>query len=285
MNKSESNGNPQRPEEALTLHTNAHRLYELIPEAVGTSIEERDMTLRDFWRIIRNHAVMIVAGTLGITALVLVWMALGSDYYEGSARIEIGLESQSPPPGDSASRDLEVRIDPAYLGTQLQIIRSPMLLQEVVDALDLQHDRVYTRYLTRRGRRFRELLRLSWIAKHDEQLDQEPDQPVLTAALHSSSSEAQVLEAKQLEPYITDLQKRLTIEPVREPSAPLKDTRIITITVRHPSRVHAAKLANALADAYVYNNEAQKARAGKTTNDYLQRRIADLQTEIRGNEE
>src|SRR2546428_12653889 len=102
MNKSESNGNPQRPEEALTLHTNAHRLYELIPEAVGTSIEERDMTLRDFWRIIRNHAVMIVAGTLGITTFVFVWVAVGPDYYGGCSRIEIGLgKTETPPSGSS----------------------------------------------------------------------------------------------------------------------------------------------------------------------------------------
>src|SRR5437667_10153611 len=121
--------------------------------------EERQMTLRDHWRIMRNHARLIISTAVVVTLLVTVWTMLSPDYYEGSARVEIDLETADPLPSEPETR--VAALDPAYFATQLQIIRSALVLEQVVKALDLPHDTIYKRYLGNGWRKNRPLLRLA----------------------------------------------------------------------------------------------------------------------------
>src|SRR5207244_7687327 len=47
----------------------------------------------------------------------------------------------------------------------------------------------------------------------------------------------------------------------------------------------AAKVVNAIAETYVYNNLEKKSETNATTGDFLQKRIAELKQRIRGDEE
>jgi len=47
----------------------------------------------------------------------------------------------------------------------------------------------------------------------------------------------------------------------------------------------AAKVANAIADTFVLSNLEQKTKFTATTGDFLQQRIAELQSQIRNDEE
>ena len=254
----------------------AQRL-ELVYGAEGS--EERQMTLRDHWRIMRNHARLIISTAVVVTLLVTVWTMLSPDYYEGSARVEIDLETADPLPSEPETR--VAALDPAYFATQLQIIRSPMVLEQVVKALDLPHDPIYKRYVGTGGRKIRQLLRLAFLAKKDPLIEGEPEEPPLATALDPAISHEDLKRSKDLEPFVRDLQRRLTVEPVKEPSSAIKDTRLVSIVVRHPSPMLAAKLANAIADALVHSSKERRLQAGKTTNAYLTHRIDDLQSEIR----
>jgi polysaccharide biosynthesis transport protein len=246
--------------------------------------DEREMTLRDHWQILRNHAWVIIPTVVAVTLMATVLLALSPDFYEGHARVEINLEGATPPPGETENHFSAVDMDPAYFATQLQIIRSPMVLEQVVKALDLQHDAIYKRHMAVGGRKLRQLLRLAFLARKDQLIEEELEGPLLATALNPSVSPEELKKSKELEPFVRDLQKRLTVEPVKEPSSAVKDTRLVSIIVRHPSPALAAKLANAISDAVVYSNRARKLQAGKTTNAYLMARIDGLQSKIRDDE-
>src|SRR5207244_454490 len=185
----------------------AQRL-ELVYGAEGS--EERQMTLRDHWRIMRNHARLIISTAVVVTLLVTVWTMLSPDYYEGSARVEIDLETADPLPSEPETR--VAALDPAYFATQLQRIRSPMVLEQVVKALDLPHDPIYKRYMGTGGRKIRQLLRLAFLAKKDPLIEGEPEEPPLATALDPAISHEDLKRSKDLEPFVRDLQRRLTVE-------------------------------------------------------------------------
>src|SRR5579859_4167396 len=140
--------------------------------------DEREMTLRDHWRIMRNHKWLIISAVVAATLMVTVWVALGPDYYEGHARVEINFEGATPPPSETENHFSAFDMDPAYFATQLQIIRSPMVLQQVVEALDLPHDEIYKRHMAVGGRKLRQLLRLTFLAKKDPLIEIEADGPL-----------------------------------------------------------------------------------------------------------
>lgn len=250
----------------------------------GGDGQERDMTLRDHWQILRNRIWIILLTVGGFTLLVTAWLALSPDYYEGHARVEIGLENANPPISDTESR-LPVDLDPAYFATQLQIMKSPMVLEQVAKALDLQNDTIYKRHMAVGGRKIRYLLRLAFLAKKDPLIETEQEGPLVTKALDSVATPEELKKSKELEPIVRDLQMRLTVEPVKEPSSVLKDTRLVSIVVKHPSPLLAAKLANAIADAVVFSNRARKLQAGKTSNVHLTGQINELQSKIREDEQ
>jgi capsular exopolysaccharide synthesis family protein len=246
--------------------------------------EEREMTLRDHWQILRKHVWLIVLMTGVMTAGVTGWLSLSPDYYEGKARVEIDLEYANPPPSETEVRPSPVDMDPAYFATQLEIMRSPMVLEQVVKALDLRNDPIYKKHMGLGGRMIRYMLRMSFLAKKDPLIETEHEGPLVSKALEPEATAEELRKSKELEPYVRALQKKLTVEPVKEPSSSVKDTRLVSITVNHPSPMLAAKLANAIADAVVYMNRARKLQAAKTTNAYLTNRIDELQAKIRNDE-
>jgi len=277
----ESNGHAKDlPGNALAERATEPQVLELLYGANRNA--EREITLRDYWRIIRNHAWLIILIPGVFSLMIAAWLALGPDYYEGHARIEIDLINPSPPPTDN--RQPPVEMDPEYFATQLQIIRSPMVLEQVAKAMDLEHDPIYKKYMAKGGGKIRQLLRLSFLAKKDPMIDGESEGSLLTATLNPAVSPDELKKSKELEAFVRDLQGRLTVEPIREPSSAVKDTRLVSVVVRHPSPALASRLANAIADAMALSNKEGKQQAGKTTNVYLARRIDDLQSEIREDE-
>src|SRR5947207_13466530 len=78
---------------------NAQRL-ELVYGAEGS--EERQMTLRDHWSIMRNHARRIISTAAVVTLLVTVWRIQPTDYYERSPRPETDVETSDPLPSAPA---------------------------------------------------------------------------------------------------------------------------------------------------------------------------------------
>jgi capsular exopolysaccharide synthesis family protein len=75
------------------------------------------------------------------------------------------------------------------------------------------------------------------------------------------------------------------VEPVKEARGYYKETRLIDITYTHTAPEVTAKVVNAIAETYVFSNLEKRTEANSTTGDFLQKRIAELQQQIRTAEE
>jgi len=108
----------------------------------------------------------------------------------------------------------------------------------------------------------------------------------LTASMAPASSSEDLAEAKRLAPYVGPLQGGLKVEPVRESRGGLyKETRLIDISYQHGDPATAARITNAVADTFVRANLEKKNETNTSTSEFLSRRVAELQTQIRTDEE
>lgn len=120
--------------------------------------------------------------------------------------------------------------------------------------------------------------------KQDE--TKQPKELPLTASMAPATSSEDLAEAKRLAPYVAALQGGLKVEPVRESRGGLyKETRLIDISYQHGDPATAARITNAVADTFVRANLEKKNETNTTTSEFLSRRVAELQTQIRTDEE
>ena len=87
-----------------------------------------------------------------------------------------------------------------------------------------------------------------------------------------------VSETNHYEPYVEMLQSQLSVKQ-------LNDTRIIEIRFKHQDPEVAEKINNMIAETFVLSNLERKTETSNTSGDFLQKRIAELQSEIRHGEE
>ena len=219
--------------------------------------------LHEFMYAVRRHLWLIVGITLLCTTLVALYMARQPDLYEAEAQVQVDLETVNTGFGPSKSGTFVVNPvnDPAYFNTQLQILDSPRLLRRVVKSLNLEHDPGF-------------------------QLPQSVANQTTDGATIdvSATSKKELAEATRLAPYVEAIQSSLKVEPVKEIRLPIKETRLIDIRYNHSDPQVAAKVVNAIADTFVLSNLERKADNNTTTGNILQQRIAELQTQIRNQE-
>nr|MDQ3040954.1 polysaccharide biosynthesis tyrosine autokinase [Acidobacteriota bacterium] len=99
------------------------------------------------------------------------------------------------------------------------------------------------------------------------------------------ASSEEIAEAIRLAPYVDIIKKNLGIEPIRETRATFKDTRLIDITFRHTDPELAAFVVNGIGEVFSKANQEKRTGTSGKTNDFLQNRIAQLQSEIKAGEE
>ncbi|HEX8292647.1 MAG TPA: Wzz/FepE/Etk N-terminal domain-containing protein, partial [Pyrinomonadaceae bacterium] len=248
--------------------------------------------LREYLRAVRKHLWLIVGITLLTTAAAAVYVAQRPDIYTAQTRVQVDLES-NPMSGATKAGTVVINsptTDPAYFNTQLQNLTSPALLRRVVKTLDLEHNQAFLRPSAGKNRTvWQNLLRMLRLRKAaaDGGGGGEPYQLPLTGAVAPATAREDLVEAKKLDPFVRMLQADLKVEPVRETrtSSYNKDTRLIDIKYTHGDPQVAAKVVNAIADTFVLSNLEKKTETNATAGDFLQKRVAELQSGIRGSEE
>src|SRR5215207_5005439 len=251
-----------------------------------------DNYFREYLRAVRKHLWLIAGITLLATAAAAVYVAQKPDIYMAQTRVQVDLESN---PGAGATKNSTVFInsqttDPAYFNTQLQNLSSPALLRRVVKTLDLEHNQAFLRPATGKERStWQNLLRMVGLQEgaSEPKEGREPYQLPLTGAVAPATAREDLVEAKKLDPFVRLLQAGLRVVPVKETrtSSYNKDTRLIDITYTHGDRQVAAKVVNAIADAFVLSNLEKKTDTNASAGDFLQKRVAELQADIRNDEE
>src|SRR5258708_14559138 len=101
----------------------------------------------------------------------------------------------------------------------------------------------------------------------------------------SASSPDNLEESTRLEPYVSSLQGGLKVDPIKDERLQYTETRLISIKFTHANPLVAVKVAKGVANAFVLSKLEQKTKFTSTTGDFLQQRIAELQSQIRSDEE
>lgn len=247
---------------------------------------QNEVHLIDYWRAIRKRLWMVLGLVALITMLAILYVARKPDYFEAQARVQVKPEDNStlsgkPPYFYSASEES------VYFNTQLQILTSQGLLRRVVRTLDLEHNPDFFKGSTAQKRStWRTILEMTGISQRESSTAEKPDElPVAASAVAPASSREDLAEAKRLQPYVAAIIAGLKVEPVKEARGYYKETSLIDIRYSHTDPQVAAKVVNAIADTYVYANLEKKMETNSSTGTFLQKRIAELQQQIRTDEE
>lgn len=251
---------------------------------------DEGVRLRDVWVAISKRRWMIMLIAFLITATTAVMLARKPDIY--MAETDVQVDTEGPASGLTTGKGniiVDTGADPTYFNTQLQIITKPGLLRRVVKTLDLEHNPDFLKAHAN-DTTWQRLMRTFGVGRGTTTVQtatQTNDgyKLSLDKQVASATSPDNLEEAARLEPFVSSLQSGLKVDPVKEERLQYTETRLISIKFTHANPVVAAKVANAVANAFVLSNLEQKTKFTSTTGDFLQQRIAELQSQIRSDEE
>src|SRR5215218_343701 len=246
---------------------------------------ETEVHLLDYWRAIRKRLWLVIGIVALVTMLAVVYVARKPDLYEAQSRVQVDLEET----GNLVNNTRPLygpTDDPIYFNTQLQILVSPGLLRRVVRTLDLEHNPDFFKgNPAQRQSTWQTLRRMAGLGSKSQETAKPPDQLPLTTSVAQATAREDLNEAKRLAPYVNTILAGLKVEPVKETRGYYKETRLIDVKFTHTDPGVAEKVVNAIAEVYVFSNLEKRTEANSTTGDFLQKRIAELQQQIRTSEE
>ena len=239
----------------------------------------------EYWRAIRKRLWLVIGIAVLVTTLSAIYMARKPDIYLASGRIQVDLEQNNP---DLITSDRQRPIsnpDPSYFNTQLQLLGSDGLLRRVIKEHNLDANKDF-QLLKVEGSvsAWRSALKSLGLASDDGKTNSANPQDSLLKDSTVATSE-EIAEAVRLAPYVDVIKKNIGIEPVRDSRMTTKDTRLIEISFRGSNPALAAYVVNGIAETFTQVNLEKRNGTSKKTNDYLEKRIADLETEVRDDEQ
>ena len=281
MNKLDVIKKSERPLEMELSYANEADYLDLEDGYYSDDARDGKHLLRGVFATITKHWLLISLIVLVLTTAVAFYVAQQPDFYTSSARVQVNSEI-NPALKSTAVIVTNPGSDPAYFSTQLEILQSSDLMRRVVKTIDLENNEKFVNPQKDNNRTaVQNFLRLVGLGPDDTR------RPPVTAPTPEKAAALKLKldapidpnkEAERLAPYVKRLERGLKIEPVA-------GTRLIKIEYTHGDPEIAAKIANAIGDAYVLQNLEQKVRNNVSAGDFLEKRVAELQSEIRRGEE
>jgi succinoglycan biosynthesis transport protein ExoP len=235
--------------------------------------------LHEYWRSVRKHIWLVIGIVVLVTSLAAFYMARQPDVYESLSRVQVDLETANNPAigalkGNSIYLNSSYQ-DPTYFNTQIQILTSAGLLGRVAKTLDLEHNQIFLHPQVQDHSLLEGFKSLVGQGRKPEPAKTPEDNKLQPGSALGTGNAA---ETDRFEPYVEMIQGQLTVKQ-------LNDTRIIEIRYKHQDPEVAAKVNNMIAETFVVSNLERKTETSNTAGDFLQKRIAELQSEIRQGEE
>lgn len=276
------------PARGTDLGANSNALARIGMEAE----DDYKIRLRDYWQSIRKRLWLIIGVALLATMVTAIYMARMPDVYQAQALAQVDLEEVNPALS-GASKNNSVNVisqinDPAYFNTQLRVVTSPSLLRRVVKTVGLEGNENFREPTsTGRASTFQNLLRMVGLGSKSDAKRPATEHLPLTTTVATAAANTDLEDAQRYHPYVKELLEDLRVEPVVEKRMGYgrDNTRLIEIRYQHHDPWLAARIVNAIADVLVLTNLERKAEKSVTTGKFLQKRIAELQTQIRSGEE
>lgn len=264
-----------------------------IPAANGGYGAYRDFNahegfqLIDYWRAIRKRLWLVIGIAVLLTTLAAIYMAKKPDVYLAKGTVQIDLEQANPDLVAKDSRAPVIASDPAYFNTQLQLLYSDGLLRRVVKELSLDNNKeIQLAKAEDSVSPWRSMLKAIGLASGSDNKKKEKGVGEVMPSQNSNlASTEEIAEAVRLAPYVELIKKNLGVEPVRESRATIKDTRLIEITFRHTNPELAANIVNGIAGTFTKVNQEKRTGTSKKTNDFLEERVANLQSQVKNDEQ
>jgi capsular exopolysaccharide synthesis family protein len=238
----------------------------------------------DYWRAIRKRLWLVIGIAVLATTLTAIYMARKPNIYLATATIQVDLEQTNPDLITNDRQRVVSNPDPSYFNTQLQLLGSEALLRRAIKEHSLDSNKEFQLAKNEESTSaFRSMLRAIGLASDDKRKETKTTDDEL-AGNSTLVSADEIAEAVRLAPYVELVRKNLTIEPVREQRATVKDTRLIEVSFRHTDPELAAFVVNGISETFTNQNQEKRSGTSRKTSDFLQKRISDLQAEIRADE-
>lgn len=255
----------------------------------STRVQTERQQLFSLLAVLRKYWLVVLGITLVGTALVLVYEARKRDYYSAEARIQVNNEMNPATSGNSPSSIiLNQGIDPAYFTTQLQILEGSGLLRRVVKTMDLEHNAAFLSpgkdQETTLWQNVQRMFGFYTPKQTTERANADPT-PANRLQLKPDTTTDLDSQAEALAPYVGFIKRNLNVSPIKDSRTVNKETRLIIVEFTHHDPQMATKIVNTIADTYVLQNLEQKVETNASASDFLQKRVAELQSEIRSGEE
>ncbi|MBX3299112.1 MAG: polysaccharide biosynthesis tyrosine autokinase [Acidobacteria bacterium] len=237
----------------------------------------------DYWRAIRKRLWLVAGIAVLMTTLTAIYMARKPNIYQAKSVVQVDLEQVNPDLVTSDARRTVTNSDPAYFNTQLQLLWSDGLLRRVIKEHNLDTNKDFLKERTEGGTSvIRSILKAVGLSSSDPPRD---GFSLNSDSTLSAATNEEIQEAIRLTPFVEVIKRNLSVDPVRESRATVKDTRLIDISYKNNDPVLAAIVANAIAETFINQNQEKRSGTSRKTNDFLQERIASLQSDIRSDEQ
>jgi capsular exopolysaccharide synthesis family protein len=225
---------------------------------------------------------LVIGITVLLTTLAAIYMVRKPDIYQASAVIQVDLEQANQDLVTNDRRSPVSNQDPSYFNTQLQLLTSESLLRRVIKDLSLDSNKEFQKATAdNSGSTLKNLLKSVGLASEMKKKENKGVDEVSVSASTTLASSEEIAEAARLAPYIKIIKKDFGVEPRRESRATFKDTRLIDVTYRHTDPEFAALVVNGIAEVFAKSNQDKRSGTSRKTNDFLQERVAQLQSEIK----
>ncbi|HMJ09294.1 MAG TPA: GumC family protein, partial [Pyrinomonadaceae bacterium] len=240
--------------------------------------------LLDYWRAIRKRLWLVIGIAVLVTLLTAIYMAKKPNIYQANAVIQVDLEQVNQ---DLVTNDRQRPIsnpDPSYFNTQLQLLGSDSLLRRVIKEHNLDTNKDFQVAKNESSvSAWRSMLKAVGLASDLPKRDTR-DAQELSSNNSGLVTADEIAEAIRLAPYVEVIKRTLDIQPVRDSRTTVKDTRLIDVSFRHTDPELAAFVVNAIGETFTNANQEKRSGTSRKTNDFLQKRIADLQSDIKSDE-
>jgi polysaccharide biosynthesis transport protein len=216
-----------------------------------SSVENRETNLRDYWAVIVKRRWIGIGFLLVLVVLTALYSLTQTRIY--TATVQVMLEKNNPnvlTPSEFFSGEM---LTPEFLQTQYRIIESRSLAQDVVRKLDLTHN---PEFVSIEESRKQALL------------------PTAEADPGKITSEVASLEER----VVADVMGRIQVNPVR-------NSLLINISFLAHSPQTAAKVANAVAAAYIDWNLALRLKTQKNSANFLDEQVREQKKKLEASEQ
>ena len=229
--------------------------------AYGEPLEEDQINLLDYWRVLVKRRWTILAFTFAAVIITAIATWKTAPTYRATIRIQIDPERQSVLPfRDAQDVGSTYAQSQEYLQTQFKVLESETLAKRVISALNLDTNQSFVQEAEPAAKS----RAMEWIRD--------------VFALSDKATDPTTVEERRFDRLVELFGENLSTSPIRS-------SRLVDVNYDARDPYLAADVANALADQYIRMNFETKFDLTNSAAKFLDEQITDLKAKVEKSEE